>query len=510
MNLVQVLKLCVLGAFVATVFTGVVFMMRSSDDRQIKEHVKDLSRHLQNDRNNKDGMDKFSDNAKHIPEKSFIQEENQPQIGEKFVLKQPPGEKESKDDEAREQITTTTPQPTTTTTSPKPVLEAQKVTITTPTSVIGEQKEVKETSRQPSIHIFYYPCTIIGTTNTSSLGITVTSTSILKVCAYFFILICVLSLGRHQPPSDIASNYYPALGPYSTRDPAAVDKHMKWMSSAGIDVVVASWYPPGKADKEGMPWEDLMPLLLNTTSKYKMKMAFHLEPYPDRTAESVHEDIKYIIKSYGDHNAFYRTAGKASNEKKQLPLFYVYDSYLIPAEEWAKVTTPEGSSTIRNTEWDALLIGLYVNSEHKTQIKRSGFDGLYTYFASEGFSHGSTMANWPALSAFCAESNLLFIPSVGPGYNDTRVRPWNGVNAKARNNGDYYKEHFKMAHIAKADIVSITSFNEWHEGTQIEPAKAFTDTNFTGYVYEQYIKGSEMYLEITLEMVSFCLISSFK
>ncbi|KAI1722525.1 glycosyl hydrolase family 99 domain-containing protein [Ditylenchus destructor] len=436
MNLVQVLKICVLGAFVGTIFTGVIFMMRSSDERQIKEHVKDLSRHLQNDRNDKDVVDKFSDNAKNIPEKSFIQEENHPQIGEK-------------------------------------------------------------TSRQPSIHIFYYPW--YGTPEFDKGKYAHWNHEYLKPWDHGDKH--KYPEGRHQPPSDIASNYYPALGPYSSRDPAAIDKHMKWMSSAGIDVVVVSWYPPGKADKEGTPWEDLMPLLLNTTSKYKMKMAFHLEPYPDRTAESVHEDIKYIIKNYGDHNAFYRTAGKASNEKKQLPLLYVYDSYLIPAEEWAKVTTPEGSSTIRNTEWDSLLIGLYVNTEHKTQIKRSGFDGIYTYFASEGFSHGSTMANWPALSAFCAESNLLFIPSVGPGYNDTRVRPWNAVNAKERNNGDYYKEHFKMAHIAKADIVSITSFNEWHEGTQIEPAKAFTDTNFTGYVYEQYIKGSEMYLEITLEMI---------
>lgn len=135
----------------------------------------------------------------------------------------------------------------------------------------------------------------------------------------------------------------------------------------------------------------------------------------------------------------------------------------------------------------------------KNGIVKAGFDGLYTYFASDGFSHGSTMSNWPDLSAFCAKNGLLFIPSVGPGYIDTRVRAWNDANTKDRANGDYYREHFKMAHTSKADIVSITSFNEWHEGTQIEPASSHGYGNFT---YLEYDKNSEQYLEITRNMVN--------
>jgi glycoprotein endo-alpha-1,2-mannosidase len=59
------------------------------------------------------------------------------------------------------------------------------------------------------------------------------------------------------------------------------------------------------------------------------------------------------------------------------------------------------------------------------------------------------MSNWPALSTFCAKNAMLFIPSVGPGYIDTRVRAWNSKNTKERDNGNYYREHFKMAHTAK-------------------------------------------------------------
>lgn len=109
----------------------------------------------------------------------------------------------------------------------------------------------------------------------------------------------------------------------------------------------------------GKPLDSLFPLLLNMTQKFKMKLAFHLEPYKGRTAISVRDDIKYIVRNYGEHPAFYRTFSKSnkSNSNKNLPLFYIYDSYLIEKDEWFSITTVNGTLTIRNTEFDSLLIG---------------------------------------------------------------------------------------------------------------------------------------------------------
>lgn len=59
---------------------------------------------------------------------------------------------------------------------------------------------------------------------------------------------------------------------------------------------------------------------------------------------------------------------------------------------------------------------------------------------------------------------------------------------------------FVKSFIFKANIITITSFNEWHEGTQIEPAVPFTD-NTTGFVYSTYAQGPEQYLHQTLHMV---------
>lgn len=200
------------------------------------------------------------------------------------------------------------------------------------------------------------------------------------------------------------------------------------------------------------------------TQKFKMKLAFHLEPYDGRSASSVRNDIEYIITQYGDHPAFYRYSSKFKSNQN-LPLFYIYDSYLITEDDWFLITNINGSLTIRDTKYDSLLIGkifflifiidlliiiaLYINNNDEITIKNVGFDGIYTYFVSENFTHGSTMKNWPSLSSLCNKYNLLFIPSVGPGYNDTSVRPWNLKNAQSRANGEYYKKHFRMAYDSK-------------------------------------------------------------
>ena len=96
---------------------------------------------------------------------------------------------------------------------------------------------------------------------------------------------------------------------------------------------------------------------------------------------------------------------------------------------------PGGFDSIRDTEYDCLVIGLVVEQRHQNDMVESGFDGFYTYFASVGFTWGSSRENWHVMATFAEEHDLLYIPSVGPGYIDTRVRPWNAANTRKRVKG---------------------------------------------------------------------------
>jgi hypothetical protein len=91
------------------------------------------------------------------------------------------------------------------------------------------------------------------------------------------------------------------------------------------------------------------------------------------------------------------------------------------------------------------------------------FDGVYTY---DVYTYGAEL--FPRLCSQARAVGLLCVPSVGPGYDagrgsgDPRVKP--------RRDGATYDAMWQSAIAARADAVSITSYNEWHEGTQIEPA----------------------------------------
>jgi hypothetical protein len=93
------------------------------------------------------------------------------------------------------------------------------------------------------------------------------------------------------------------------------------------------------------------------------------------------------------------------------------------------------------------------------------FDGVYTYdFDTYG---GGKFAR------ICAQAHALHLvcsPSVGPGYDGRRAGETAG--ARSRQNGATYDRLWSAALAATPDIVSVTSYNEWGEGTQIEPAQA--------------------------------------
>lgn len=80
-------------------------------------------------------------------------------------------------------------------------------------------------------------------------------------------------------------------------------------------------------------------------------------------------------------------------------LFYVYDSYITPTNEWKRVLPLT----------DAVMIGLMVTHNDKELIQAGGFDGFYTYFATP-FTWGANPNNWNDLQSWASEHNLIFIP----------------------------------------------------------------------------------------------------
>lgn len=301
----------------------------------------------------------------------------------------------------------------------------------------------------------------------------------------------VYPTGAHVPPQDVGANFYPELGPYSSKDTNIIEQHMKMIANSSIGVISLSWYPPGQADEHGPPSDGIVPILLEQALKYGIKICLHVEPYEGRSVANFRKHLRYVHETYGSHPAYY----KVKKGSKNVPVFYIYDSYRITPAEWQRLFTSRGDLTVRDSELDALFIGLLVEYKHRFDIKKSGFDGFYTYFASNGFSYGSSWKNWKGLANYAYKNSLIFIPSVGPGYMDTRVRAWNGKNTQPRRNGVYYETAWRTALASPAKYVSITSFNEWHEGTQIEPA---IPMQYNNYTYESYLpRSSRFYLELT-------------
>jgi len=94
-----------------------------------------------------------------------------------------------------------------------------------------------------------------------------------------------------------------------------------------------------------------------------------------------------------------------------------------------------------------------------------------------------------------------------PVTSQSAFRPWNSKNTKDRLNGEYYEREWRSAlEEAGAEFVSITSFNEWHEGTQIEPAvssKSVDVDHLLGrkakgrFTYLSYGDDPFLYLDLT-------------
>ena len=239
----------------------------------------------------------------------------------------------------------------------------------------------------------------------------------------------------YVPPDVIAADFYPARGVYSSRDMAVLDAHMADMAGAGIGRVVISWW--GRGSFEDARLGDVAA----AARRHGLTPAAHLEPYDKRTPETVALDVQYLANTHGIDD------------------IWVYASDGPPAETWRTVTHSFPALRI----WGHSGPGNAATT-FPAYAERAGFDGIYSYdalrYSPDGFGR---------ICAAARARRLLCSPSVNPGYDDTRIRPASGV-VRSREGGARYDGYWRGAFRAGADLVSITSYNEWHEGTQIEGA----------------------------------------
>ena len=232
----------------------------------------------------------------------------------------------------------------------------------------------------------------------------------------------------HAPPNDIASAYYPARGLYSSTDALVTGEQMDEIRNAGIDEIAVSWWGKGSVE------DARLPAVLAAARSRGIAVAAHLEPYDGRTVASTIVDLAYL-----------RGLG--------IKTFYLYRPFDLPVADWAAA----------KTELHAGGAFIYGQTAMVGAASAAGFDGVYTY--------DIVVYGGDKFRRICAEArarNLSCAPSLGPGYDARRGS--GDPKVKLRRNGATYDAMWRSAIASGADRVTITSYNEWHEGTQIEPA----------------------------------------
>ncbi len=242
---------------------------------------------------------------------------------------------------------------------------------------------------------------------------------------------------NHAAPLDLGTAFYPMRGPYSSSSPAVLDRQMAEIAAAGVDQVISSWWGWGSAEDQRLP------AVIAAANAHGLAVAVHLEPYPGRTLSTLEQDVEHL-KALG------------------ISGFYVYEPHDLPAADWKVLTSAEPD------------VRFYAQTGLPGFAAAGGFAGLYTYdiLVYGGNTFGRICAEAHALGLLCA-------PSVGPGFDSLRAT--GDPRVKPRRNGATYDAMWRAALAARADLVTITSYNEWNEGTQIEPAATAPRRGYATY-----------------------------
>ena len=246
--------------------------------------------------------------------------------------------------------------------------------------------------------------------------------------------------------------------PYISDQPAVVERQVQEAKAAGIDAFISSWQGSGTETDRNFA------LLLDTAAKHNFRATIYFETNYALQKGDVVSQLRIALGKYLSHPAYLRSGGKPV-------VFFWAPGALGDANAWRSVRDQVDPS--HSQIWS-------VDTTDPAYL--DAFDTIHLFSAGKwgGETDVSRVdAQWRGIvSAYnrAHGTNRLWVPGVIPGWDESRVVPPRS-NAKVfpRRDGALYEETWRAALANNPDWITITSYNEWFEGTQIEPSVSYAN-----------------------------------
>ena len=311
-------------------------------------------------------------------------------------------------------------------------------------------------------------------------------------------------LGR-VPPDDLSAPYVPRLGAYDVRSTSVLEQHARWIHEAGVGAIALSWW--GRDTFEHAAVSRIMDVMKD----HEIKVTFALEPYADDRGQRFRDDIRFLIREFGDKRGYDALLILRNEDGAEGPIFKGFRCILpregvdclgvtrrvadyTPDEVWREQI--DGLRDDFRKDFDHIT--LLADSLEFARTPASGFDGIGIY------DNYIAPDRYAAYAEAASRAGLLVSFNINPGYDqiEPRTAPadpcyaprafspattvdWTQAGEReraSRLSQQRVVESFDQALAVQENpdltnfkrgfsVVYINSFNEWHEGHAFEPMR---------------------------------------
>jgi hypothetical protein len=288
----------------------------------------------------------------------------------------------------------------------------------------------------------------------------------------------IIGVGENQK-RDIAAVHYPIIGTYDSTDYEVLYYHASLIKAMGIDVIQMNYYA-------GLPSAqyqlDVLDQLFDIGVELNIKISILYEPkihlngwiyHPSRLSsiQAIANDFITFLEKYEGHEALLQYNG--------IPMIEIFGLNLVNGLEWKTIL----DAVFLSVDYRPKLMGDGVSDGDYSSIESMFQWNLFRASLENGTSDAvishlldinQKVLDWDLDN----QGSKLPVAIVYPGFDDTPIRSWQTIaNAKVRKiertGINFYSDSWQAFKELRPnfDWLIIATFNDWNEGTNIEPSR---------------------------------------